>query len=162
MPAFAHNPTAIRAPDGTYLIYHIGCGTPNQGHGPCTDCHGGVSGKTCHGPGEQVACNTTTTNILYSMSLEGPWKQFNAPFIKSPTMGTPYQIDNPTVTFFPNGSLLMLGRGGDPTHESSSDGVITAPHWKGPYTMHTAVGMSTCRSVYVYRFKRVHSTDKTF
>ena len=29
-------------------------------------------------------------------------------------MGTPYQIDNPTVTFFPNGSLLLLGRGGDP------------------------------------------------
>ena len=25
MQPFAHNPTAVRAPDGTYLIYHIGC-----------------------------------------------------------------------------------------------------------------------------------------
>ena len=24
MSAFAHNPTAVKAPDGNYLIYHIG------------------------------------------------------------------------------------------------------------------------------------------
>jgi hypothetical protein len=34
----------------------------------------------------------------------------------------------------------MLGRGGNPKSESSSDGVITAPSWKGPYTMHGEVG----------------------
>ena len=55
-------------------------------------------------------------------------------------MGTPYQIDNPTVTFFPNGSLLLLGRGGDPAREAGSDGWVTAPSWRGPYTMHTMVG----------------------
>ena len=48
-------------------------------------------------------------------------------------MGTPYQIDNPTVTFFPNGSLLLLGRGGDPAREAGSDGWVTAPSWRGPY-----------------------------
>ena len=47
-----------------------------------------------------------------------------------------YQIDNPTVTFFPNGSLLMLSRGGNPRDEASSDGIVTAPSWRGPYTMH--------------------------
>eukprot|EP00937_MAST-01D_sp_MAST-1D-sp2_P007222 g7222.t1 len=140
MPAFAHNPTAVRAPDGTYLVYHIGCGTPNQGRAPCANCSGGYSGASCSGPGEQVACSANTTNILYSRSPAGPWRQLNAPFVKSATMGTPYQIDNPSVTFFPNGSLLMLGRGGDPAREAQSDGVITAPSWRGPYTMHGAVG----------------------
>ena len=140
MPPFAHNPTAIRAPDGTYLIYHIGCGTLNKGIAPCTDCANGVTGKTCKGTGESVACNATTTNILFSQSLDGPWSQLNARFIASTTMGSPYQIDNPTVLFFQNGSLLMLGRGGNLKDESESDGVITAPSWKGPYTMHTMVG----------------------
>ena len=118
MMPFAHNPTAVRAPDGTYLIYHIGCGTPNGGK-PCTDCKGGVTGKTCHGNprGEMVACNNVTTNILHSQSVEGPWSQLNAPIVYSATMGHPFQIDNPTVTFFANGSLLMLGRGGDTRSE---------------------------------------------
>ena len=53
MQPFAHNPTALQAPDGTYLIYHIGCGTPNGGK-PCTDCKDGVTGK-CRGTGEMVA-----------------------------------------------------------------------------------------------------------
>jgi hypothetical protein len=108
MEPFAHNPTAIQAPDGTYLIYHIGCGTPNGGK-PCTDCKGGNTGKSCRGIGEMVACSKNTTNILHSTSLDGPWEQLNAPIINSATMGTPYQIDNPTVTFFKNGSLLLLG-----------------------------------------------------
>eukprot|EP00051_Salpingoeca_urceolata_P007620 m.99073 g.99073 ORF g.99073 m.99073 type:complete len:507 (+) comp15314_c0_seq1:60-1580(+) len=138
-PEFAHNPTAVRAPDGTYLIYHIGCGNGRPGYPPCTDCQGGKTGKSCHGPGEQMACSSTTTNLLYASSLDGPWKEWNANFTLSPTMTWP-GVDNPTVTFFPNGSLLMLGRGGDPRRESESDGVITAPSWRGPYTFHTVVG----------------------
>lgn len=138
MPPFAHNPTAIRAPDGTYLIYHIGCGTPIKT--PCTDCHAGNTGKSCHAPGETVACNSTTTNILYSKSLDGPWRSINAPFVASPTMGKPYQVDNPSVHFFSNGSLIMAGRGGNPNNEAESDGIITAPSWRGPYTMHTMIG----------------------
>ena len=138
MQPFAHNPTAIRAPDGTYLIYHIGCGTPVGSR--CADCAGGLTSPSCHAPGEEVACNGNTTNILYSKSPDGPWQQLNAPIVKSATMGTPYQIDNPTVTFFPNGSLLLLGRGGDPAREAGSDGWVTAPSWRGPYKMHTMVG----------------------
>jgi hypothetical protein len=139
MPAFAHNPTAIRAPDGTYLIYHIGCGDGGPGYAPCTDCAGGYSGKQCPGPGEQNGCTRNTTNILFSASLNGPWQQLNAEFVNSPTMTWP-GFDNPTVTFFPNGSLLGLSRGGNPRAESSSDGVVTAPSWKGPYTFHDVVG----------------------
>jgi hypothetical protein len=148
MMPFAHNPTAAQAPDGTYLIYHIGCGTPNQGVEPCTDC---IEGRTeigkCAGPPEQQSCSVNTTNILYSASADGPWQQLNAPFVKSATMGTTFGIDNPTVTFFPNGSLLMLGRGGDPARQASSDGIITANDWRGPYIMHSVVGNSSSPSV---------------
>jgi hypothetical protein len=147
MSYFSHNPTAAVAPDGTNVLWHIGCGTPNRGMKPCTACSGGISSKSCTGSGEMVACTDNTTNILFSKSLDGPWEQFNAPFIKSPTMGTPFQVDNPTATFFPNGSLLMLGRGGITSRESSSDGVITAPSWRGPYQMHTAVGDADSPSV---------------
>lgn len=84
MQPFAHNPTAIRAPDGTYLIYHIGCGTPVGSR--CADCTGGFTSPTCHAPGEEVACNGNTTNILYSKSPDGPWQQLNAPIVKSATV----------------------------------------------------------------------------
>ena len=69
-----------------------------------------MTGKSCHGPGETVACTKNTTNILHSKSLSGPWQQLNAPIIYSKTMGVPYQVDNPSVTFFKvkntQGSLL--------------------------------------------------------
>merc|ERR1719356_251738 len=29
-PAFSHNPTITRAPDGTYLLYHIGQAIPKE------------------------------------------------------------------------------------------------------------------------------------
>ena len=140
MRPFAHNPAAVRAPDGTYLIYHIGCGRPISGSKPCTNCSGGYSGKDCPSIGEEVGCTANTTNILHSASPDGPWEQLNAPFVKSATMGVPYGVDNPTAFFFPNGSLLMLGRGGDPAKESSSDGIIRADSWRGPYVMHSKLG----------------------
>ena len=79
MPAFAHNPVVTRAPDGTYLIYHIGCGdSGDRSNGganqhPCTDCANGATGKSCPSPGETVACSENTTNILFASSLDGPW-----------------------------------------------------------------------------------------
>lgn len=132
MPAFAHNPVATRSPDGTYLVYHIGCGTPNSGVPPCTHCSNGVTGSGCPSPGETVACSRNTTNILFSRSLDGPWQQLNAPIVRAgsgvpPSMGK-YGVDNPTPLIFPNGSILMLGR-----DDANSVGRITAPGWRGPY-----------------------------
>jgi hypothetical protein len=125
LPEFAHNPTAVRAPDGTYLIYHIGCGNGRPGYPPCTACSGGVSSSSCRGPGEQNGCTSTTTNILFSTSPTGPWNQLNANFTNSRWMTWP-GFDNPTVTFFANGSLLALSRGGALNHESGSDGECTS------------------------------------
>ena len=41
LPAFAHNPKPIRAPDGTFLVFHIGCG--NNESDPITNCTRGVT-----------------------------------------------------------------------------------------------------------------------
>ena len=74
------------------------------------------------------ACSYVMTAPLFTAGR--PWQQLNANFTNSKTMTWP-GFDNPTVTFFPNGSLLGLSRGGDLKRESSSDGVVTAPSWKG-------------------------------
>lgn len=84
---------------------------------------------------------------------------YNATFINSPTMKWP-GFDNPTVTFFANGSLLALSRGGNPKAEAGSDGVVTAPHWKGPYTFHGMVGTPSDPAVedpFVYQGACVHA-----
>lgn len=167
MPVFAHNPTAIRAPDGTYLVYHIGCGDGRPDYPPCTKCSGGYTPQTgCAGPGEQNGCTRTTTNILWSSSPNGPWQRYNATFVNSATMTWP-GFDNPTVTFFPNGSLLALSRGGNPAAEAESDGVVTAPHWRGPYTFHAMVGTPAGPAVedpFVYQDHRgnFHALFHTF
>ena len=49
-------------------------------------------------------------------------------------------LDNPTVVFYEDGSLLMASRGGKPGDEAWSDGIVTAPSWRGPYTQHSMIG----------------------
>eukprot|EP00664_Eupelagonemidae_sp_cell27_P008281 gene8281-3231_t len=76
-PPFSHNPTVARAPDGTWVLYHIGCGdgTTKQ----CTNCSGGTTGK-CPGGSETVSCTPgttpgttpTTTNVLFAADPSGP------------------------------------------------------------------------------------------
>lgn len=40
-PYFSHNPKVVRAPDGTYLVYHIGCG--DEAYPARTDCSNGTT-----------------------------------------------------------------------------------------------------------------------
>eukprot|EP00911_Craspedida_sp_UC1_P000698 UC1_evm4s531 len=139
MEPFAHNPVVSRAPDGTYIIFHIGCGTGGSGGlSSCTNCSNGVT-IDCPTPGETVACDDKSTNILYSKTLDGPWSRMNVPIVKAgtgrpPDMGK-YGVDNPAPFFFPNGSLLMLGR-----DDWNSVGIITADSWRGPYTLRGLIG----------------------
>jgi hypothetical protein len=65
----------------------------------------------------------------------------NAEIVTGGTMGVPItQLDNPSVTFNKNGSLIMAARGGNPHKQCCSDGIVTAPSWRGPYTQHTQIG----------------------
>jgi len=146
--AFAHNPTVSRAPDGTWVLYHIGCGTPNK-YPKCEKCSDGRTGS-CPRAHEQVGCTNTTTHLMYASSLNGPWTALNAT-ITNPSYN--FNIDNPSPVFFPNGSVLLLGRG------SSSKNVrtITAPSWRGPYTLGPILNLHySVEDPFLYRDTRGH------
>merc|ERR1712137_651514 len=65
--AFAHNPTVSQAPDGTWVLYHIGCGTPNK-YPKCEQCSDGRTGG-CPRAHEQVACTLNTTHLMHAQSF---------------------------------------------------------------------------------------------
>ena len=95
--------------------------------------------------GAALACNATNVaSVLHAASLDGPWAAHNAAIVPSAAMnkswGPNRMLDNPSAVFFANGSLLMASRGGDPADEAWSDGVVTAPGWRGPYTQHGMIG----------------------
>merc|ERR1712224_650893 len=104
--AFAHNPVVARAPDGTWVMWHIGCGTPNRGTPKCDTCSGGMS-NSCVRVAEEVSCSSNSTRVLFAQSLEGPWQALNAT-IANPS-GAKFLIDNPAPYVFANGTVLMLG-----------------------------------------------------
>ena len=143
MKEFAHNPTVTRAVGGgPYLIYHIGCGTgPSWGVSPCDQCSGGSSNGCARG-NEQVACGSlpnsqaTTTNIISSPSLSGPWTATDYPISKERGPKFFFGLDNPAPYMRPDGSVLMLGRAG-----GGSVGRITAPSWTGPYTLEAEIAL---------------------
>ena len=76
-PHFAHEPVALRARDGTILIWHIGSGANETGPGSnyATNCTNGCTGRghswqpglTFYGP----------TTILHSNSFTGPWSSLD-------------------------------------------------------------------------------------
>jgi hypothetical protein len=108
-PHFAHEPVAVRAPDGTILIYHIGAGSNDTGPGSnyaanCTHCTGAdhkwTGGGSFYGP----------TSILFSHSLDGPWQSHDAGY-GSKLPRCPHCGDtNPAVVVSPNGSVSMMWR----------------------------------------------------
>jgi len=162
-PPFSHNPTVSRAPDGTWVLYHIGCGDGKTRQ--CTDCANGISGSGCPSPPETVSCTPGTTpgttpmtaNVLFAQAPEGPWQAMNAQLENGgspPRMGK-YGIDNPSAYFFPNGSVLLLGR-----CDASSVGRIVADSWRGPYHLGSEVGNAAAiggvEDPFLYRDKRGH------
>merc|ERR1711957_471330 len=70
---------------------------------------------------------------MFAQSLDGPWEALNAT-IANP-QGAKFLIDNPAPYFFENGTVLMLGRLGGSTVRT-----ITAPSWRGPYTLGPLAG----------------------
>lgn len=138
---FAHNPTAARAPDGTWVLFQIGCG----GSQPCTQCAGGVTTGSCPGVAETVSCDPgptpaktpRTAHMLYATAPEGPWEAID-PELQNigqpPSMGK-FGVDNPAPYFFPNGSLLLLAR-----CDYTSVGLVRADDWRGPYALGTEIG----------------------
>jgi len=136
---FAHNPQPSIAPDGTYLIFHIGCSDEVPSN--LKNC---TNGTTPSGVAEQMKaykglnpydCDNFAVRALSASSPEGPWTD-HALF--SPVSGQdwPKSTDNPTVYYYSNGSVIVLFRSWYVESNGTKQswiGAATAPHWQGPY-----------------------------
>jgi hypothetical protein len=140
MPAFSHNPKPIQAPDGTYLIYFIGCG--NNMSNPIQNCSGGVTPNptTTPPPADALTCGGGSTSMLSSASPYGPWT--NTTILSpqpNPPIPFPTSIDNPSPLFSANGSVSVMFRSYTRSSAAyhSVIGIASAPSWRGPYTAPT-------------------------
>jgi hypothetical protein len=142
VPNQSHNPTVVRAPNGSWVLYHIGCG---QNIRKCiTGCKNnttpsGAKGKV--GPllppdDDGYQCHPgygDPPNVLVAPTLDGPWRLHGLTVNTSKWFK---HFDNPAPYIFPNGSVLALSRR-YPTHGSgngSQIGIVTSADWfAGPY-----------------------------
>ncbi|XP_065188706.1 uncharacterized protein LOC135819423 [Sycon ciliatum] len=138
LPVYHHEAHAIRAPDGTLLIYMIkfdGGDLPPQ-----------LSNETCLAPGCHVYnFSHQATAMAWSDSVYGPWRE---KVVLNPWPGPAdryswlCQTNCPSVAFAQNGSVVMALRAvqcnqppdrANWTYEKIA--IATAPHWTGPYTI---------------------------
>ena len=136
---FCHNPTLRRAPDGTYVLFHIGEVDPVRPH-------------TCSSPSESCSSNyppllpTDGRQLLtYSSAPHpaGPWTPRGSAAFTGRGEGWLGWVSNPSPHFFANGSVLLAFRakvmpGGNNASQPVGEEVIglaSAPAWGGPYTL---------------------------
>lgn len=113
LPAFAHNPQAVRDVDGAWLLFHIGAEQPPNCHPVCVGGQVNASGCANEGHG---------TSVARARSPFGPWERL--PFI------LPNNETNPSAVVRAGGGILLTARrweGGVPLY--------TAPSWRGPYAL---------------------------
>ena len=143
LPVFHHETHAIRAPDSTVLIYMIkydGGELPGLLSEGCLQKGCGYSLGAYNRSHEVIA-------VAWSSSVYGPWQE---KIILNPWPGTEdreswlCQTNCPSVTFAPNGTAIMAFRSvqcQQPTPPAKGTkekiGIATAPHWSGPYTIHS-------------------------
>lgn len=132
--AFSHNPTVHKAPDGTFVLFHIGNGQGGS-RPPITDCTNGTTPKQYSYPendisGTRSTSDTVAPSILYSKSVNGPWVVLN-------NSHTGDSCNNPGAYIFPNGTTLLVCKVSikPPIGQGIRQMQISvAPHWSGPYT----------------------------
>ena len=111
---FSHEPIAVRAPTGEFVVYFtavlppglLPVNGPGNGIGePCTGCSNGISVKSCGTDSNRNASINLPTYMVYSMNPDGPW---------SPPALVPSTDVFADSNFAPwintDGSLLALGR----------------------------------------------------
>ena len=132
IPTVSHNTIyAYSAVDATHLIYTIFEGTSPPSCNPYLSCTAGVTpgGQGLRPPDDWPAANCSggpgARGVLhYAKSLNGPWTSAgpitynytNAAGVPRPSnAGT----SNPAPYIFPNGTVLLLGRGKDAVRNST-------------------------------------------
>ena len=151
VPAFAHNPTVVQAPNGSWVLYHIGCG---MGERPIiTGCRNGTTPvqpkeRVDTGAAEAAVCPPSPSpvasvhrlgavayscrggygdppNVYVTEDLaKGQWRMQG---LAVRTTAWMTHMDNPAPILHPNGSVLLLARKWAKT--SSTIGVVHAPRW---------------------------------
>lgn len=148
---FCHNPSATMLPNGTWLLYHIGLGSPIKPR--YTNCSGGATHGTLDS-GIAVDAEPTIdnfTSVLAASSAAGPWIAHQVPTFTG--VGAPSShLDNPAP--WPPRSFEVLrqrsGTRGDeyvvtfaarnrylgcPKHDCSQLGLARGSDWHQQYTL---------------------------
>lgn len=124
MGPWCHNPVPVRATDGTWLVYHIGCP--------------GVTPKICSGAEPADAplggCGIGSVSILFAPAPAGPWTPLGSVILNGSTAHGAWDavVSNVAPFMLPNGSVLLAFRGKSAAGAELL-GVAAAPHWRGPY-----------------------------
>ncbi len=136
IPPWSHNPQAVVAPDGTWVIFTLGPGFGKRVQANCT-----------HGKDEAEA-NEQKTSVAHAVGSslvnftvhsaprpQGPWKShtfFPVGWNTSWSLQNPGNW-NPAPVFLPDGSLRVMAH--TDWAPWAGETILTAPHWKGPYTV---------------------------
>ena len=136
---FCHNPTIRRAPDGTYVLFHIGKDDPSRAPS-CSSAE-----QTCPSNHPPLLPDDGREMITYASALHpaGPWTPRGSAALVGRGVGWMGWVSNPSVHFFANGSALLAFRskvmpGGDNASQPVGTEVIglaSARHWAGPYSL---------------------------
>ena len=135
--------------DRTHLIYTIFNGSSPASCNPYIACSNGTTPGARTGslrpsqryPGPMVCPAGPRGVIYYSASLAGPWRSAGAVAV-APTPRPPRLagVSNPAPYIFPNGTVLMLGRGPDSGLAKNGTRVkyhniflYRASHWNDTY-----------------------------
>eukprot|EP00039_Didymoeca_costata_P004535 m.73987 g.73987 ORF g.73987 m.73987 type:complete len:431 (+) comp12442_c0_seq2:33-1325(+) len=133
---WSHNPEAVIAPDGTWIIYTLGNGVPNKG-GPVncknTSTEKANLSKTQSAPHNVDSKDTWTFNftVHYASSPEGPWKGLQISIPDFPTNWTMNNWNPAPVIDPKTGSVRVMGH--TDWGPWAGETILEAPSWKGPY-----------------------------
>ena len=138
IPPWSHNPEAVLAPDGTWVIYTLG---PGFGKKPQTNCTPGASTTTAvtvtadeiAADKEEDGAITANFTLHYAKSPEGPWsaktmivEDWNASW----TMQNPGNW-NPAPVVLADGRVQVMAH--TDWGPWSGEVILEAKTWEGPY-----------------------------
>jgi hypothetical protein len=131
MGPFSHNPHAHIAPDGTFLVFHIGGGHTSPSRPEITTCNNGStpSLSLAYPAPASSTSDFYAPSIIFSKNADGPFESLN-------NSGTGDSCNNPGAYIFPNGTTLLVCK--MEVKPPAGEGIrqmqmAVAPHWKGPY-----------------------------
>ena len=128
IPPWSHNPQAVVAPDGTWVIFTLG---PGFGQKPQVDCDSPLAADHSPAP-DGVGVNFT---LHSAPSPHGPWVSTTLSPIgwnASWTLQNPGNW-NPAPVFLGDGSIRVMAH--TDWGPWAGETILEAPSWKGPYTV---------------------------